>query len=37
MKVRDVMTPDPKYIEIPSTRQTALILFQKHRVTAFPC
>lgn len=36
MKVRDVMTPDPKYIEIPSTRQTALILFQKHRVNGLP-
>lgn len=30
------MTSDPKYIEIPSTRQTALILFQKHRVSGLP-
>jgi CBS domain-containing protein len=36
MKVRDVMTSDPKYIEIPSTRQTALILFQRHRVSGLP-
>lgn len=36
MRVRDVMTSDPKYIEIPSTRQTALILFQKHRVSGLP-
>ena len=36
MKVRDVMTPDPKFIEIPSTRQTALILFQRHRVNGLP-
>jgi predicted transcriptional regulator len=36
MKVRDVMTSDPKYIEIPSTRQTALILFQRHRVNGLP-
>ncbi len=36
MKVRDVMTPDPKYIEIPSTRQTALILFQRHGVSGLP-
>jgi CBS domain-containing protein len=36
MKVRDVMTSDPKFIEIPSTRQTALILFQRHRVSGLP-
>jgi len=36
MKVRDVMTTDPKFIEIPSTRQAALILFQKHRVNGLP-
>ncbi len=36
MKIRDVMTADPKFIEIPSTRQTALILFQKHRVNGMP-
>lgn len=30
------MTSDPKYIEIPSTRQTALILFQRHRVSGLP-
>jgi CBS domain-containing protein len=30
------MTSDPKFIEIPSTRQTALILFQKHRVNGLP-
>lgn len=36
MRVRDVMTSDPKYMEIPSTRQTALILFQKYRVNGLP-
>ncbi len=36
MRVRDVMTSDPKYVEIPSTRRTALILFQKHRVNGLP-
>ncbi len=36
MKVRDVMTSDPKFIEIPSTRQTALILFQRHKVNGLP-
>jgi CBS domain-containing protein len=36
MRIRDVMTSDPKYIEIPSTRQTALILFQKHQVNGLP-
>lgn len=36
MKIREVMTPEPKFIEIPSTRQSALVLFQKHRVTGLP-
>ena len=36
MKVRDVMTADPKYIEVPSTRQIGLMLFQKYGVSGMP-